>query len=249
MLRKAARAKPEELLEKLTVADRGGTWRRFADRPPVLFRVSPAVAGGVLRSLPAYRETLGPARQIVFDGYRPADVAFKIVGTGSVGTRDYVVLACGRGKHDPLFLQVKQEGASAYAPYRPASERAAHEGRRVAIGQLRMQTVSDPLLGWATIRRLPYLVRQLADHKASIDPGDLKGRALVEYATVSGEIFAKGHARTGPAAVLAGYCGRTDKLDRALASFAIAYADQATADFECFKRFVRRGRMSVRRGV
>ena len=117
--------------------------------------------------------------------------------------------------------------------------RIGHEGKRVAQGQQRMQTVSDPFLGWTSVEGVSYLVRQLADHKASIEPRELKGAALAEYAGVCGEVLAKAHARTGDAAALAGYCGESDKLDKAIAVFAAAYAGQVTADYELFMKAVR----------
>ena len=132
VLRKAERATPLVSLEKLTVKARRGL-RRFAHRPPLLTRLPEEQARRVLRALMPYRETVGPARQVVLDAYRAEDVAFKIVGTGSIGTRDYVVLAFG-GPHDPLFLQVKQELASCWAPWSSRRQPAPHQGRRVAAG-------------------------------------------------------------------------------------------------------------------
>ncbi len=153
----------------------------------------------------------------------------KVAGTGSVGTRNYIVLMFGISEDDPLFLQVKQEIPSCYAPFLDEPP-ATHEGLRVAGGQLRMQMTSDPLLGWTTIDGAHYLVRQLSGHKSSIVPKELSGEAIVEYARVCGEVFAHAHARTGDAAALAGYCGKLDTLDQALARFGVAYADTATAD-------------------
>jgi len=201
----------------------------------------------VVHALVPYRASLSPERQLVLDAYRPVDVAFKVVGTGSVGSRDFVVLAFGIGPHDPLVLQVKEEFRSAWAPY--VREDATHDGLRVASGQRRMQTWTDPLVGWTTIGGRPFLVRQLADHKASVEPEDLRGAALVEYAVVSGELFAKAHARTGDAAAIAGYCGAGTRFCRALARFALAYADQTTSDYERFVRAIRAGRVKARRGV
>ena len=246
VLRKAERAGPLVSLKKLTVQLRGGR-RRFAQRPPLLTRVDAPTAKRVLGSLREYRDTLGPNRQLVLDAYCPVDVAFKVVGTGSVGTRDYVVLAFGNGPNDPLVLQVKQASESCYARY-VKSERGvtAHQGRRVAEGQHRMQTVADPFLGWTTIAGEHFLVRQLADHKASIDPGDLTGPTLIDYALVCGEIFAKAHARTGDAAVLYGYAGDAEKLDRALADFAVRYADEATRDYEAFAKLIKDGSIKAR---
>ncbi|HTQ46048.1 MAG TPA: DUF2252 domain-containing protein [Polyangiaceae bacterium] len=245
-LKKARRATPLEVLEKLTVRGRNGV-PRIAQQPPLLTRLPMGLARQVTRALASYRQTLSADRQHVLDAYRPADFGFKVVGTGSVGSRDYVVLGLGFGASDPLFLQVKEEFASAYAPYLRADPE--HDGQRVALGQRRMQTWSDPLLGWTTLGGRPFLVRQLADHKASIEPDELSGPALLQYAAVCGEIFAKAHARTGDAAAIAGYCGRGDRFDRALVRFALAYADQTTADHERYLRAIRSGRLRARRGI
>jgi hypothetical protein len=106
-----------------------------------------------------------------------------------------------------------------------------------------MQTVVDPFLGYTTIEGRHFLVRQLCDHKASIDLANLKGTALREYAVVCGELLAKGHARTGDAGAIDGYCGNSSKLDNALAKFAKAYADQTESDFEQFKKAITKGRV------
>jgi len=229
VLLKAERVTHESALLKLTVRAAGGS-RRFHDRPPLLHHVPGRDAKAVLASLREYRDTLGPDRQIVLDAYRPVDVAFKVVGTGSVGTRDFVVLLLGRGPEDPLLLQVKEEQASCYERWLPDAPRYAHQGRRVAEGQHRMQSATDPLLGWTSLGGRDFIVRQLADHKAGLDPADLRDEALVSFAGVSGEILAKAHARTGDAAAISGYCGRSDRLDRAIARFAGAYADQVERD-------------------
>ena len=229
VLVKAERVTNAYSLEKLTVRAKGGE-RRFHDRRPVLYHVPARVAKAVVTSLRSYRETLSPDRQLVFDAYRPVDVAFKVVGTGSVGTRDFVVLLLGRGPQDPLFLQVKEAQPSCYARYLPDVPPYAHQGQRVAEGQHRMQSATDPLLGWTSIDGRDFIVRQLADHKASLEPGDLVGDALVTYALLCGEILAKAHARTGDAAAITGYAGRSDRLDRAIARFAASYADQTEQD-------------------
>ena len=166
-----------------------------------------------------------------------------------MATRDYAVLAFGDGVDHPLFLQVKEEPPSSYAAVLPDAVRPSHEGRRVAQGQHRMQTVSDPFLGWTTLEGRHYLVRQLADHKASIEPERLKGLALKEYALVCGEVLAKAHARTGDPAILHGYCGETDRLDRAIGRFAIAYADRAESDHAGFVKAIRAGKIRARMGI
>jgi uncharacterized protein (DUF2252 family) len=237
VLQKASRVTPIETLKKLAVA-RPRTGHRFHDTPPVLRHVDAKTRGQVVASLALYLKTISPSHQWILQAYEPVDVAFKIVGTGSVGTRDYVVLLFGRGVQDPLILQVKEELPSCYAPYLRQAPVAKHEGRRVAEGQQRMQTVADPFLGYTTIDGRHFLVRQLSDHKASIDLANLQGKALLEYAVVCGELLAKGHARTGRCGAIAGYCGNSSKLDQATAKFAKAYADQTESDFEQFKKAI-----------
>jgi len=209
---------------------------RFHDRTPDLEHVSDHTAAEVLASLRAYRSTLSASRRRTFERYRAVDVAFKLVGTGSVGTRDFVVLLFGNGVDDPLFIQVKQELPSCYAAYLPSAPRAEHEGQRVADGQMMMQTLSDPFLGYTRFGGHDYLVRQLADHKAALDPSELRRETLFEYATLCGEVLAKGHARTGDAALLAGYVGKSSRLDKAIAAFALKYAEQTKADYRVFIR-------------
>jgi uncharacterized protein (DUF2252 family) len=230
----AERSTPVHNTARLTV-ERRGRWR-FHDRPPNLKHVSSDTAARVVRALAAYRATLGASRRQTFERYRPADVAFKLVGTGSVGTRDYIVLLFGNSAGDPLFMQVKQELASCYAPYLPAEAHIDHQGRRVAEGQQLMQTLSDPFLGYTRFNGHDYIVRQLADHKAALDPTELRRRTLLEYARLCGEVLAKGHARTADGALLAGYVGKSGRLDKAIAAFAMAYAEQTKADYRLFIR-------------
>ena len=246
VLRKAERATPRHNLERLTVAAGGS--RRFQPQPPLLIRVDSQTASRVLAALKSYRQTLAPERQHFFDHYRPVDVAFKVVGTGSVGLRDYVVLMLGNGKTDALFLQVKEEPASCYARYLPKLRAAENEGRRVVEGQRAMQAQSDIFLGWTAMEGRDYLVRQLSDHKASIETEDLAGDGLLQYALVCGEVLAKGHARSGDPCALAGYLGSSPKFDTALAAFAFAYADQTASDHERFIAAVNSGKIRTAGG-
>ena len=249
VLMKAERVTPQHLLEKYTERNGRGGRIRFCPQPPVLKRVSSAVARDVVGSLAEYRETLGPDRQLVFDAYHPVDVAFKVAGTGSVALRNYVVLCMGKKTSDAVFLQVKEAQDACAAPYLATVQVPAHQGRRVAEGQHRLQTESDPLLGWTTIGDRHFLVRQLADHKARIDTADLHGPTLAEYALLCGRILAKGHARTGDPVALAAYCGTSDRLDRAMTKFAFAYADQTARDHALLAAAVRKRRIKALLGV
>lgn len=202
----------------------------------MLFRIPPAQVRAVLASLAAYREMLAPERQHLLSFYRPVDVAFKVVGTGSVGLRDYCVYLEGNGPGDPLFLQIKEETTSAYAPYLPDAHPAHHNGQRAAEGQRAMQLQSDPFLGWTQMGGRQYLVRQLNDHKGSIDINDLAGEGLPAYAEVCGELLARGHARSGDPAVISGYLGSGNAFADALGEFGALYADQTEKDWQELKR-------------
>lgn len=195
-------------------------------------------------SLGTYRKTLAPDRRHLFDLFRSIDVGFKVVGTGSVGLRDYVVLFEGNGAQDPMFLQIKQEVASAYAKYLPKAVHS-HQGRRVADGQRAIQPISDLLLGWTTIGHHHYLVRQLNDHKGSIDLQRLAGEGLKSLAMVAGELLARGHARSGDACEIRGYCGSGVKMAKALRDFACEYADQTEADYGAFVAAIKSGKIKI----
>jgi uncharacterized protein (DUF2252 family) len=244
VLQKAEQCTPAHSLERMTVQRSNGS-RTFRETRPVLIHPPKHIAREVLKALPLYRESLPPERRTVFDCYSPVDVVFKVVGTGSVGTRCFVVLFFGNGLKDPMFLQVKEEPLSSYAPYLRSGEEKMNQGERVVIGQRRMQTHSDILLGWTSFGGRDYLVRQLADHKASIENEDLLGKGLTHYAHLCGEILAKGHARSGDACVLAGYLGSGKTFDKAVEKFAVAYAEQTTKDYELFRAAIRRGRIKA----
>ena len=238
-LKEAERATPLANLNKL--ARSAGESYRFATKPGLIWEVTGAEKKSVLAALPEYRNSLAPDHQLLFDRYQPADVGFKVVGTGSVGTRDYVVLFIGRHPHDPLFLQIKEEPPSAYARYYKDSSIPRNQGQRVVAGQRAMQLLSDLLLGWCSIAGRDYLVRQLNDHKSSIEPEELGGRRLAEYSRVCAELLAKAHARSGEPAAIAGYLGSAGKAERALLQFAVRYADQTEADFGAFRKAMKRG--------
>jgi uncharacterized protein (DUF2252 family) len=237
ILRLAERATPLHNLDALTVpSSKKPAPRIFKSAPPVLTRVEGKPARAVLDSLAPYAETLQPERRHFLAQYKPLDVAFKVVGTGSVGLRDYCLYMQGNGDNDPLFLQIKEEPRSAYAPYLVAQSRPSHQGQRVVEGQRAMQFQSDPFLGWTTIDGRDFLVRQLNDHKASVALDELKSAGLIEYATVCGETLARGHARAGDPCVIAGYIGSSERFDDAIAKFAVAYADQTERDWQSLVR-------------
>jgi uncharacterized protein (DUF2252 family) len=213
--------------------------RQFRSDPPLLQRLDANEAALVLAALGPYARTLQPERRHFLEQYAPQDGAFKVVGTGSVGLRDYVIYFEGLSRPhgvDPLFLQIKEEPASAYAHYLPEGSRHTHQGHRVVDGQRAMQLTSDPFLGYTTIEGRDYLVRQLNDHKASLDLEKVSPSALLGYADICGELLARGHARAGDPVAMAAYLGASDRFDHAILKFARVYADKTEHDWNLLKR-------------
>jgi uncharacterized protein (DUF2252 family) len=218
--------------------------RIFRSNPPLLERLTAKEADAVLTALGPYERTLLPERRHFLEQYSPQDVAFKVVGTGSVGLRDYVIYFEGLSRPhgtDPLFLQIKEETASAYAPYLPEGSTHAQQGHRVVDGQRAMQLTSDPFLGYTALDGRDYLVRQLNDHKAALDLKDLTADTLLGYADICGELFARGHARAGDPVTIAAYLGTSNRFDSAILSFARVYADKTEHDWGLLKKSMKKG--------
>ncbi|HEU4736765.1 MAG TPA: DUF2252 domain-containing protein [Solirubrobacterales bacterium] len=196
-----------------------------------------------------YRETLAEDRRVLLDSYRYVDAAMKVVGVGSVGTRAWIVLLQGRDEGDPLFLQVKEAQRSVLEPYAEPTV-YAQQGERVVHGQRLVQAASDVLLGWVRAKGLDdkerdYYVRQLWDQKGSARIESMDPRALTAYAQICGTTLAHAHARSGDRIAIAGYLGKGDTFDKAMAAFAEAYADQNERDFEALKAAADEGRIEV----
>lgn len=221
--------------------------RRFVPEPPVLTVVDDATAEAVASSLAAYVQTLSPERRPMFERFAVEDVAFRVVGTGSVGLRAYVVMLEGSGD-EPLVLQVKEARRSAVAPYLGIGD-AAHEGRRVVIGQKIMQAVTDTLLGWTTVDERHFMVRQFRNMKGSVDASTLPAEQIDDYARMTGALLARAHSHSVDPKLLAGYCGKGEKLDLAVSAFAVAYADQTERDHEELVAAVRAGKLPAETGV
>ncbi len=245
-LLKAERATPVHILELLTepTSAKPGAPRRFKQIKPMLTRVTGRQAQEVLAALGPYRAMLEPQRQHLLSLYRPIDVAFKVVGTGSVGTRDYCIYFEGNGPMDPLFLQIKEEPLSGYTPYLPDARPPHQNGQRVVEGQRAMQVQSDPFLGWTHMGGRDFLVRQLNDHKGSIAIEDLAGKGLEAFAEVCGELLARGHARSGDPLMIAGYIGTGSRFAQALARFGVAYANQTQKDWQELRKSGRAGKVA-----
>ncbi|MFI1173992.1 DUF2252 domain-containing protein [Streptomyces melanogenes] len=226
--------------------------RRFVDAAPVLRRVPDAEAAAVAASLGSYLETLSEDRLPLLARYAIHDVAFRVVGTGSVGTRSYVVLLLDH-RGEPLVLQVKEARASALLPHLAKAgfhaPDAGHEGRRVVLGQKRMQVVSDILLGWTTVDDRPYQVRQFRNRKGSVDPAALAADQLDDYGRMTGALLARAHAHSADPRLIAGYCGKNEELDEAVAGFAVLYADRTESDHATLLAAIRDGRVAAELGV
>ena len=227
-----------------------GGVRRIVEEPPLITRLPDAEAEALAEALDGYLDTLSTHWRRVLGGYTLLDVAHKVVGVGSVGLRAYVALLEGSSPEDVVFLQLKQARRSVLARYvHGESAWHAHQGQRVVEYQQALQTVSDPLLGWTTMDGLQYYVRQFRNMKGTIPLDAMDAEALVDYAGVVGQLLAKGHARTSGASMIAGYVGRSERLDDALCVFARRYADQTEADHARLVDAVNRGRLPVERGV
>ncbi|MGW0469985.1 DUF2252 domain-containing protein [Streptomyces coeruleorubidus] len=226
--------------------------RRFVDAPPVLRRVPDAEAAAVAASLEEYVGTLPEDRLPLLARHAVHDVAFRVVGTGSVGTRSYVVLLLDH-RGEPLVLQVKEARASALVPHLATAGFDApvvdHEGRRVVLGQKRMQVVSDILLGWTTVDGYPFQVRQFRNRKGSVDPAALAADQIDDYGRMTGALLARAHAHSADPRLVAGYCGKSEELDEAVADFAVAYADRTEADHADLVAGVRAGKVAAEMGV
>ncbi|WP_137147311.1 DUF2252 domain-containing protein [Mycolicibacterium sp. CR10] len=224
--------------------------RRIVEEPPLITRPLQREAELLAEALDEYLQTLSPHWRRVLGGYTLVDVAHKVVGVGSVGLRAYVALLEGSSAEDVVFLQLKQARRSVLARYvHGESAWHAHQGQRVVEYQQALQTVSDPLLGWTTMDGLQYYVRQFRNMKGTIPLDTLDAAALTDYAGVVGQLLAKGHARTSGASMIAGYMGRSDRVDAALCTFAQRYADQTEADHAALVAAVDRGILPVERGV
>jgi uncharacterized protein (DUF2252 family) len=232
----------------MRIADGGYLIR---DRPPLLIRLPDDHPGrAVVPALYAsYLRSLTPDRRVLVEKHRLLDVALKVVGVGSVGTRCYVALFAGPAG-GPLILQVKEAGESVLAPY-VRGRRHGHQGERVVRGQRIMQAVSDSFLGWtrSPVSRTEYYVRQLHDMKYGIDIAGLRPAGMRLYAEVCAWALARAHARSGSPAEIAGYLGAGDTFDEAIAAFAADYADQTERDHAALAAAVRAGRLPVEIGV
>jgi uncharacterized protein (DUF2252 family) len=245
--------------EKLTTVVNGE--RRIVAEPPLIVPVDELAENadreqlieeirGLIRS---YRSSLEPDRRVLLEQYRFVDMARKVVGVGSVGTRAWIVLMLGRDGGDPLFLQAKEAQPSVLEQFAGASE-YKNCGRRVVVGQRLMQAASDILLGWQHVtgldnRERDFYVRQLKDWKGSADIDAMLPKSMEIYARMCGWTLARAHARSGDRIAIAAYLGKSDAFDRAIAEFSEAYADQNERDYAALLDAVDTGRVTAERGL
>jgi uncharacterized protein (DUF2252 family) len=206
--------------------------------------------------LAGYADTLTVDRQRLFGAFRFVDMARKVVGVGSVGTRCWVVLLSGRDENDPLLLQVKEAPPSVLAQHVDGGAATGwrSEGERVVSGQRLMQAASDIVLGWQTVagidgRPRDFYVRQLRDWKGSAIVDSMDPETMQFYGALCGWTLARAHARTGDRIAIAGYLGGDAAFDQALVEFAERYADRNEHDYRLLMEAARSGRISVRTGL
>ncbi|MDF3883558.1 DUF2252 domain-containing protein [Cupriavidus basilensis] len=237
---------PDHLYPKLVSEQ--GVKPRIKDDPPLIFHPTeeqaPGLESGYKESIASYRESLPEHVRTLFDRFHYVDLALKVVGVGSVGTMCAVGLFMA-ADNDPLFLQVKEAKASVLEPYAGKSLHANH-GQRVIVGQRLMQSASDVFLGWTRgVNGREFYVRQLRDMKLSAVIEDWDTGLLRQYARMCAHALARAHARSGDAAVIAGYMGSGQSFDDAVGEFATEYAAQNRSDYRAFLSAIREGRITV----
>jgi uncharacterized protein (DUF2252 family) len=242
--RGAAKAAGKDNLRALAkLTERVGDTVRIINDPPLVTRIEEVyglnsvddIMGELNGLYQTYKHTLQRDRHHLTDSYRLVDLARKVVGVGSVGTRCWIALLLGRDDDDPLFLQIKEAEKSVLEPYVGKSEYASH-GQRVVEGQKLMQAASDIFLGWDRVHGFDgverdYYLRQLWDGKVSADLTRLTPEQLPTYGRMCGWTLARAHARSGDRVVISAYLGSGDVFDRAIADFAEAYAEQNASDY------------------
>ena len=234
----------EHVFQKLTTPSRG--LPRIVDQPPLLYHIDRKELGenAVAAFLKQYRETLPEERRMLFDRFKLVDLALKVVGVGSVGTRCFVALFLA-APDDALFLQIKEARPSVLEPY-TGTKKATQNGQRVVVGQRLMQSASDIFLGWS---RGPagrdFYIRQLRDMKVAPDVETQPPKVMRAYAMLCGLALARAHDKAGDAAMIAGYLGSGDQFDEAIGDYAVAYADQVERDYKTFVKAIRSGRLKT----
>ncbi|MFJ6785641.1 DUF2252 domain-containing protein [Streptomyces yangpuensis] len=239
-----------------------GDRRRIVADPPLIVPIAYLLSEQrresfqevILDVLGRYQASLPSDRRTLAQAYRFVDLARKVVGVGSVGTRCWIALMTGRDADDPLFLQVKEAQPSVLAEFLPYGPAYASEGERVVQGQRLMQAASDIFLGWESSegidgRHRDFYVRQLADWKGSADVGQMAPEGLARYGELCGWTLARAHARSGDSIAIAAYLGDDKTFAHAIAEFSSLYADQNERDFAALQQAERDGRVTAEHGL
>jgi uncharacterized protein (DUF2252 family) len=237
----------EHLIQRITEVVDGA--RRFRDRPPLVCHEPHGsdFAEMVRHFLSRYRETLQDDRRTLLGRYHVADLAMKVVGVGSVGTRCAIVLLMA-SDDDLLVLQYKEAGPSVLEQFLGKCKYHTH-GQRVVCGQRLLQSASDMFLGWSSdTDKRDFYFRQLRDMKTTVQLDAMSPSGLKAYSELCARALARGHAKSGDGAQISGYLGRSDAFDRAVTAFAGAYADQTERDHEAMADAVRAGRLVAQEG-
>ncbi|MED7952521.1 DUF2252 domain-containing protein [Streptomyces sp. BE303] len=257
-LDRARRRTSLQVFGKLTERGEDGR-RRIISDPPLIEPVPRDELRRVGKIFSDYRATLAEDRRVLLDRFQLVDVARKVVGVGSVGTRCFILLLEGRDERDPLFLQIKEAGRSVledYLPETPTEGRhlteapVVHGGRRVVTGQHLMQAASDIFLGWTTgPGGRHFYGRQLRDMKGAAAVADMAPADLRAYADLCGRTLARAHARSGDRLAVAGYLGSADTFSEAVADFAVQYADRTVVDHAALLAAIDAHAVAARRGI
>jgi uncharacterized protein (DUF2252 family) len=238
-----------QVLDKLT--DLVDDKFRFRDDAPFIVHETHTQTGIPIQEaleliLKSYMASLADDRKYLLSQYRIVDVARKVVGVGSVGTRCWIIFLKGNHEEDPLFLQLKEAQSSVLEPFAGASKYANH-GQRVVAGQRLIQGAPDIFLGWGENYGIHYYVRQMRDMKGGVefDAAKVKIENMPQYASLCAWALALAHAKSGDPAMIAGYAGKSDELDEAMVKFAFAYTDQTEKDYKALKEAAKSGRINA----
>jgi uncharacterized protein (DUF2252 family) len=254
LLKKARKRNHLQVLEQMTelIDDQ----HHIIESPPLIVRTETTKSGRPIAEafellLQDYAKSLSGDRRFLLSRYRLLDIAHKVVGVGSVGTRCWVVYFEGQDRNDPLFLQIKEAQASVLAPYSEAICNSRlpdnHQGHRVVIGQRLIQGAPDIFLGWGELDGVHYYIRQLRDMKGAVklEPDKFSPSSLPDYSLLCGWALALAHAKSGDGVMLAGYLGKSEVLEDVMVTFANAYADQTEADYDLLVTAAKQGRIPV----
>jgi uncharacterized protein (DUF2252 family) len=255
-VRHARRRTSDRVLTNITTTDEEGQ-PRIVDQDPIMRHDDAIDVSQARLTFDAYRRTVRTDVALLLEQFRLVDVARRVVGVGSVGTRAVIALLLGPAD-EPLFLQMKEASTSVLESYGKLGDRlvgavpdnsSGREGWRVVAAQRVLQAVSDPFLGWVTVDGRDYYLRQFRDMKGSIEVDELTTAQFTSYGELCGALLARGHAQSRDAIVVSAYLGRSSRFEEAMATWAHSYADQIERDYAELQRAVRKGRLPAEAGV